>query len=119
MTNYVGVFRIGSELSAAVERLRQLKDRYGRLTAPGGDQPFNYALIDYLELGYLLDLSEIIARGALARTESRGAHYRLDCPTRDDLNWLCHTFVNRTADGPAISTGLVSITRYEPQERGY
>ncbi len=119
MTDLVGVFRTGKELENAVEGLMRLRDRYGRLAPPGGKQPFNQAFLDYLEVGYLLDLCELIARGALARTESRGAHYRTDFPKRDDKNWLVHTFARRGEKGPQLSTGPVSVTRYRPQERGY
>ena len=91
MTRQVGVFRDGAELEDAVKRLAEMKERYRRLTPPSGEQPYNYGLIHYLELGYLLDLCELIAKGALRRTESRGAHFRLDYPGRDDRNWLCHT----------------------------
>ena len=119
MTNQVGVFRTGSELEEAVAGLSQLRARYERLSPPGGARPFNYALMDYLEVGYLLDLSEIIARGALARTESRGAHYRLDYPRRDDERWLHHTFARQGEGGLEFTAGPVTITRYEPQERGY
>ncbi|HHW43134.1 FAD-dependent oxidoreductase [Desulfofundulus thermobenzoicus] len=119
MTGQVGVFRVGHELEDAVKGLERLKERYGRLKPPGGRQPYNYALMDYLEVGYLLDLCEIIARGALRRTESRGAHYRLDYPRRDDENWLCHTFARCGEKGPEFSAGPVKITRYAPQERGY
>jgi succinate dehydrogenase / fumarate reductase, flavoprotein subunit len=119
MTNQVGVFRIGSELLDAVECLGQLKERYKRLCPRFESRHFNYALMDYLEVGYLLDLSGIIARGALARTESRGAHYRLDYPERDDSNWLHHTFAHLGENGPDFDKGLVNITRYTPQARGY
>ena len=119
MTNQVGVFRTGSELEDAVVRLGHLRERYRELSPTGGAKPFNYALMDYLEVGYLLDLSELIARGALARTESRGAHYRLDYPRRDDQSWLHHTFARRGGDGPEFSAGPVAITRHQPQERGY
>lgn len=119
MTRQVGVFREGGELKDAVERLVGLKERYRKLEPPTGAQPYHYGLMDYLELGYLLDLCELIARGALRRTESRGAHFRLDYPRRDDRNWLCHTFACRGEKGPEFSGGTVSITRYEPQERGY
>ncbi len=119
MTNQVGVFRTGVELENAVAGIGLLKKRYSDLPRPGGAQPFNYALMDYLELGYLLDLSEIIARGALARTESRGAHFRLDCPNRDDVNWLFHTFACRGENGPEFSRGTVAITSHKPQQRGY
>jgi succinate dehydrogenase / fumarate reductase flavoprotein subunit len=118
MTNQVGVFRIGSELQDAVERLGILRQRLGSLS-PLGPQPFNYALMDYLELEHLLELSEIIAQGALGRTESRGAHSRLDYPVRNDKDWLKHTFARFTKDGPEFSSGPVSIIRYQPQERGY
>ncbi len=97
MTNQVGVFRTGSELEDAVARLGHLRERYRRLSLTGEAKPFDYALMDYLEVGYLLDLSEIIARGALARTESRGAHYRLDYPQRDDRKWLHHTFARKAS----------------------
>lgn len=119
MTNQAGVFRVGSELEDAVDRLGKLKGRYQKLMPPKTAQPFNYALMDYLEVGYLLDLCEIIARGALRRCESRGAHYRLDYPQRDDNNWLNHTFVRRGEGGPEFSDGQVSIINYTPQERGY
>lgn len=119
MTNQVGVFRTGSELEDAVARLARLKERHEKLSPPGKAMPFNYALMDYLEIGYLLDLSEVIARGALARTESRGAHYRLDYPRRDDQRWFHHTFARKGDEGPEFSAGAVTITRYQPQERGY
>jgi succinate dehydrogenase / fumarate reductase flavoprotein subunit len=119
MTGQVGVFRVGNELADAVDRLKELKERYKKLAPPRGTQPFNYALTDYLETGYLLDLCEIIAGGALRRTESRGAHYRLDYPRRDDLNWLGHTLARKGESGPEFSAGPVKITRYEPRERGY
>jgi succinate dehydrogenase / fumarate reductase flavoprotein subunit len=119
MTNQVGVFRTGEELESAVQGLTQLRERYDRLAPPGGKQPFNLAFLDYLEIGYLLDLCELIARGALARTESRGAHFRTDFPKRDDENWLVHTFALSTEKGPQFSSGPVSITRWQPQEREY
>ncbi len=119
MTNQVGVFRTGVELEDAVEKLRQLKERYESISPRGGIQPFNYALMDYLEVGHLLELSTLIARGALARTESRGAHFRVDYPRRDDENWLHHTFVRRKDAEPEFFRGPVAVTRHEPQKRGY
>jgi len=119
MTNQVGVFRTGTELEDAVNGLKKLRERYRRLSPPGGSQAFNNALLDYLEVGYLLDLSELIAQGALVRTESRGAHSRTDYPMRDDTNWLYHTFACKGETGPEFRKGRVNITRYQPQERGY
>lgn len=119
MTKQVGVFRVGDELERALLKLGELRQRYNRLTPPVAGQPFDYAFMEYLETGYLLDLCEVIAGGALRRTESRGAHFRLDYPERDDQNWLCHTFACKGEDGPQFSAGPLKITRYKPEERGY
>jgi len=45
-----------------------------------------------------VELAETVIAGALAREESRGAHYRLDFPKRDDVNWLKHTCAWKDAD---------------------
>ena len=120
MTDKVGVFRTGEELREAVEELAALRGRYEELRVPPGEHPFNQQLIEHLELGCLLELSEITAGAACRRTESRGAHYRLDHPRRDDPNWLNHTLVRRGGDGrPVYEAGPVTITRLQPQERGY
>lgn len=119
MTAFVGVFRVGEELTQAVDRLKELQELYTRLKPSFRVQAYNYAVMEYLETGYLLELGEIITKGALRRTESRGAHFRLDYPQRDDVDWLCHTFVSKGKDGPQFSAGPVSITRYPPKERGY
>jgi succinate dehydrogenase / fumarate reductase flavoprotein subunit len=119
MTDKVGVFRTGEELREAVEEIAALRRRYGALRAPAGEHPFNYQLIELLELGCLLELSEVTAGAACRRTESRGAHYRMDFPRRDDANWLHHTLVRRGGDGPVYEDGPVSITRFQPETRGY
>jgi len=119
MTEKVGVFRTGAELQEAAGELAALRQRYRRLRVPGREAPFRYDLVEYLETGYLLELGEIIAGAALRRTESRGAHYRLDYPARDDRNWLKHTFIRRGEGGPVFTSGEVCITKHLPGERGY
>jgi succinate dehydrogenase / fumarate reductase flavoprotein subunit len=119
MMDRVGVFREGGELEEAVSELRALRQRYEAIRLPSNGLAFNYELITYLELGWMLELAEAIAQGALRRTESRGAHYRLDYPERDDERWLVHTYAQRSDDGLIFSDGPVSITRFQPAERGY
>jgi succinate dehydrogenase / fumarate reductase flavoprotein subunit len=119
MTDKVGVFRTGEELREAVDEIAALCSRYEALKAPAGERPFNYELIEHLELGCLLELSEVTAGAAYRRTESRGAHFRMDHAERDDANWLHHTLVRRGDDGPVYENGPVAITRFQPQERGY
>ena len=115
----VGIFRCRDELVQAVETIGQLRKQYRDVslrTAPG---PFNFEIVDVLELESQLYLGEIVARGALAREESRGSHYRTDFPDRDDADWLQHT-VARLVDGEIVfSHADVDVSRYEPKERTY
>jgi succinate dehydrogenase / fumarate reductase flavoprotein subunit len=68
----------------------------------------------------MLDLADVMVHGALARQESRGAHFREDFPTRDDANWLKHTLASRSADGGVkLAYKPVTITQFQPQERKY
>jgi succinate dehydrogenase / fumarate reductase flavoprotein subunit len=73
------------------------------------------------ETQHLLTFSEVIVAGALARTESRGAHFRTDYPKRDDQNWIKHTLAQRSDAGLVLSYRDVVIDweKYPPQERKY
>jgi succinate dehydrogenase / fumarate reductase flavoprotein subunit len=82
---------------------------------------FNTELMEVVELGNLLDCAEATVVGALARKESRGAHYRQDYEKRDDVNFLRHTLAYRT-DTPGkvdLRYKPVVITDFEPKERKY
>ena len=115
----VGVLRTERELETQVRAIKQLKLRYEKLTISDQSHVFNMHLQWALELGFMLDLAEIITRGALSRQESRGAHYRNDFPHRDDVNFLKHTVVNYSVDGPQFSYSPVIITKWQPAERVY
>ena len=80
---------------------------------------YNTDLTEAIELGYLLDVAEAIVAGALAREESRGAHYREDFPKRDDGRFLVHTLAWKGVGGVRLGYKPVSITRFQPQERKY
>jgi len=100
--------------------LARLRERYRRTTVHDGGRRYNYELTEALELGFLLDLAEVLAASALARTESRGAHFRDDHPIRDDANWMRHTFATRTADGALhLDYKPVESGPYLPMERKY
>ena len=119
MTENVGIYRTGEKVKEAVEKLKTSRAAYAALPVGFKRVPYNYTFLDYLEAGYLLELSELIAAGALAREECRGAHHRLDFPERDDTNFLHHTFATRGPDGALFTKGEVCITRYQPQVRSY
>ena len=119
MTHNVGVFRVGSELEAADARIASLRTEYDALRVPPAGQVFDYRVMLYWELGFLLDMGVTITRAALNRTESRGGHFRADFPERNDADWLKHTFVSRTEQGPAIHDGEVRLGRVKPAARTY
>ena len=90
------------------------------LTEHNKGSTFNFDLTEALELGYLIDLAESLVVGGMARTESRGGHFRDDYPTRDDANWLKHSLVRRAEDGTVtLDYKPVQLGRYEPMERKY
>jgi succinate dehydrogenase / fumarate reductase flavoprotein subunit len=120
MMDNVGVFRTGEMIQEALDKVRELKERYKRVEVDDHGQRFNTDLYEAWELGSLLDLAEATAASALARQESRGAHYREDFPKRDDENWLKHTLITRGEDGSLkLSYKPVVVTQWQPKERKY
>ncbi len=80
---------------------------------------FNSDLIGALELGSMLEMADCLVTGAVARTESRGAHSRLDHPDRDDENWLKHTLASYDDGQVALGYKPVTITEHQPAVRTY
>jgi succinate dehydrogenase / fumarate reductase flavoprotein subunit len=119
MMDNVGVFRIEGQMQAAVDKVHELQERYRQVAIQDRGKTFNTDLLEAIELGYLLDLAEVTAESALARTESRGAHSREDYPERDDENWLKHTLAYRTESGVELKYKPVTITSFEPKPRTY
>ncbi len=115
----VGVLRTERELQTQIRNIRGLKTRYGRISIPDKSRVFNMQLQWAIELGFMLDLAEIITIGALNRKESRGAHYRNDYPKRDDVNFLQHSIATFSRDGPQFQYKPVVITKWQPAERVY
>ncbi len=111
----LGIFRTKESMLKAQAELRQLKAQAERVYIEDRGKVFNSDLIQALELGSLAEIAETIVAGAIAREESRGAHYRADFPKRDDANWLKHTLAHRTSDGPRLSHASVTITRFQPK----
>jgi len=119
MMDYVGVFREAAGIERALHTLRELQQRYQHAGVHDKSFSFNTELLEAWELGCLLDLAEVTAAAALARTESRGCHAREDYPQRDDENWLKHSLAFRTQQGIQLRYKPVTILDYPPQERVY
>ena len=83
MQDLVGIVRREEEMQRALEELRDLGERAGKV-AVTGNREYNGGWHTALDLHNLLTVSEIITRAAIERKESRGAHFRDDYPQKDD-----------------------------------
>ena len=118
MQRLVGIFRVEADLDEALVELAELRRRWSNVCASGG-RIYNPGWNLVFELDHLLTISEAITRSARERTESRGAHSRLDFPATDDGAWgQVNVAVGRGADGsmtvtttplPAMSDQLRSL----------
>jgi succinate dehydrogenase / fumarate reductase flavoprotein subunit len=117
------VYRTEATLKQAENDIAQLKARYTRVAVTDKGRRFNTDLLEAVELGFLLDLAEVLVVSARARNESRGGHFREDYPRRDDVNFMRHTmaYPARDGDGTAVRIDYkpVVMTRYQPMERKY
>ncbi|MGI8807096.1 MAG: succinate dehydrogenase/fumarate reductase flavoprotein subunit, partial [Acidimicrobiales bacterium] len=120
MTLNASVFRTDESLRAVSATIDRLRERYRDVAVTDQSRRFNYELSEALELGYLLDVAQALVAAALARTESRGGHFRDDHPLRDDANWMRHSLAYRLPDGGIrLDYKPVVGGPYLPMERKY
>jgi succinate dehydrogenase / fumarate reductase flavoprotein subunit len=119
LTDKVGIVRNPADLAEAVGRIGELRGQYRSVALRTPTGPFNSETVHLLELESLLYLGEITARGALARSESRGSHFRSDYPRRNDAEWLKHTIARLDGDELRLSYAAVDTSLCEPSERRY
>ena len=113
------VYRTDETLRQALSDVRSISARYKNVGIMDRGLRYNTDLLEAVELGFLLDLAEVLVVGALERKESRGGHAREDYPNRDDANFMQHTMAYKTDDGVKLDYKPVVITRYQPMERKY
>ncbi len=111
-------------LRHALDTLDGLQDAYKNVQLQDKGKTFNTEMVEAIELGFLLDCAEATIHGALARTESRGAHYRTDYQKRDDVNWLKHTLAYRGTKAHDVRLDYKNVEMVEdpifiPKERKY
>ncbi len=119
MMDNAGVFREAKGLTQMREKLREIGERYRHTKIDDRGRKYNTELLEVLELGGMIDIAQTLVESALARQESRGAHFREDFPKRDDPNWLKHTLAYQVPNGIQLKYKPVTITKFEPKERKY
>ncbi len=124
MLDNVFVERTERGLRHALDTIDGLQESYKRVQLQDKSKLFNTELVETLELGFLLDCAEATIHGALVRQESRGAHFRLDYPKRDDVNWLKHTLVYKGEKAHDVRLDykdviLIDDPVFKPKERKY
>ncbi len=113
------VYRTEATLKQAEADLRALRARYEKVGVSDRGLRYNTELLEAVELGFLLDLAQVLVVSALARNESRGGHFREDYPTRDDVSFMRHTMAYKRGDEVELDYKPVVQTRYQPMERKY
>jgi len=91
MTANVTVIRHNGKLRETDDKLRELKDRWGRIGLHDRGRWVNHEVSFVKQLWNMIDLARVMTLGALRRDESRGAHYKPDFPERNDFDWLVTT----------------------------
>jgi fumarate reductase flavoprotein subunit len=120
MEESAGIYRSGPGLAKAADRLGALEERARRISLDDHSRTFNTELVTALELQFMVEVARTMVASALKREESRGAHQRIDFPSRDDKRFLAHSLCRRASDGSCEIEYLpVTITRWPPGERVY
>ena len=116
MWNDVGILRTSEGLRRGQEGLVRLDTELSRIGVGHIEPAFNVAWHDWLDLKNLIAVSRVIAMAALAREDSRGAHYREDFPQTSDLHESSYTVVRQAGDTLQISRNPVEFLRVRPGE---
>jgi len=119
MEDGTGVYREQASMAKAVKDIAELRQRFEQVSLDDSSKIFNTELIAGLELGNMLDVAEAVTWAAVQRKESRGAHACSDYPTRNDTEYLHHSLVYHSPEGPRFDKKEVTLGVWEPEERKY
>ncbi|MDI9335316.1 MAG: FAD-binding protein [Cytophagales bacterium] len=116
MWNDVGILRTAQGLRKAQSDLRGISEALAKTGIAADTRAFNVSWHDWLNVKSLVDISQTIVLAALARQDSRGAHFREDFPEAHDLEHSTYTLVRKIEDQLHLSTAPVVFTRVRPGE---
>lgn len=115
MWNKVGIFRNRDELQEAVLEIQEIqKEQIPQLYVTGTGTRYNHELIEALEIENMVLTADMIARAALMREESRGAHFRRDFPKTDSKIWFVNITVKKENGKMAFKKNPVAVTLLKP-----
>jgi len=120
MTANAGAFRTKETLQIAIDTVKELRKRFQNIRIKDKSTVFNTELQEAIEFGHMLDYSLFIVESAIARNESRGAHYREDFDTRNDEDFLKHTMAYMDENGEIkLDYMKVVLGKHELKARTY
>jgi succinate dehydrogenase / fumarate reductase flavoprotein subunit len=119
MTENVTVIRYNAKMKETLNKLATLRERYKKINLADRTQWSNQTLQFARELHDMLILAEVITVGAIARNETRGAHYKPEFPERDDANWLKTTRASFNGGNTRLSYEAVDTSQIPMRERKY
>ncbi|QOY53073.1 FAD-dependent oxidoreductase [Candidatus Sulfurimonas baltica] len=120
MTANAGAFRTKNTLEIAVAKVKELRQRFKDIRIKDKSKIFNTELQEAIEFGHMIDYSAFIVESAIARNESRGAHFREDFDTRNDEEFLKHTMAYMSENGDITLDYMdVVLGKHELKARTY
>jgi succinate dehydrogenase / fumarate reductase, flavoprotein subunit len=119
MTENVTVIRYNANLQKTLVKLDELAERFTRINLQDRTQWANQTLNFVRELGNMIVLAKVITMGALARNETRGAHYKPEFPNRDDANFLKTTIASYNGGDIRLAYEAVDTSLLALRERKY
>jgi fumarate reductase (CoM/CoB) subunit A len=116
MWDKVGIFRTGKEIQEAITEIERMKENdLPRLYVMSNKTRYNREWIETLEIENLVTVAEMVAKVALMRTESRGAHYRRDFPKTDNQNWFTNIVIEPKDGAMSFQKVPVVATIMKPE----
>lgn len=116
MWDKVGIFRTGKELQETVQAIEEMKMKdLPRLFVMDKHTRYNKELIETFEIENMITIAEMIAKAALMREESRGAHFRKDFPKIDNKNWFANIYIQKKMGQMTLTKLPVVVTMLKPE----
>ncbi|CAN5697186.1 hypothetical protein BH11ARM2_BH11ARM2_37790 [soil metagenome] len=119
MWNYCGIWRVQADLLKAKTALDELAERATQCNVIDSSGWMNQAIPFARSVKNMIEQGKAIVGGAIIRDESRGAHFKMDTPDRDDKHWLKTTLAQWTPQGPVFDFEPIDTRYMAPRARKY